>query len=268
MANGAPGGALREFQKWAAEWSLWSRVRVQHALESRGGVRKPAPGPQAPTAVLQDPAEWQRACVEARRVRLPLHYDRPKNWDALGALSTILDRLPASGGSVLDAGCARYSTFLMWLRLYGLTDLWGNNLEWGREFRHGPVRFLPGDMTKTDFPNERFDAITCLSVLEHGVPIKPFLVEAARLLKPGGVLVISTDYDEHPPDTTGKVAYNQPVHIFSPDEVRALVADAADVGLELVGELDTHHPGHVVRWERMGLDFTYIRLAFAKSACG
>ena len=37
---------------------------------------------------------WETAVAEARHLRLPLHRDMPKNWDALGAVGAVLtDRL-------------------------------------------------------------------------------------------------------------------------------------------------------------------------------
>ncbi len=264
MSNGAPGGIAREAAKWAAEHILWNRVAAQRALDVRADRVRPKPAAAIPTDVLSTGADWERACAQLRELKLPLHRDKPKNWDALAAVSFVLENV-APSGAVLDAGCARYSTLLPSLRLYGFTDLFGNNLEWSRTTHHGPVRLLPGDMTATSFPDGRFDAITCLSVIEHGVPINGFLLEAARLLKPGGVLFISTDYDQNPPDTTGKAAYGQPVHIFSPDEIRDIVKQADDVGLRLVGELNLAHHERPVHWARVGVDYTFISLGFRKA---
>lgn len=223
--------------------------------------------------MLGNTAEWRRAVAEARALRLPLHPDRPKNWDALGALAAVL----SSGGTcdhqlrVLDAGSARYSTLLAWLRLYGFGaaagDLVGINLEFDEATQYDGVEFRHGDVTNTDFPDRWFDAVACLSVIEHGVPIEAFLSEAARILRPGGVLTISTDYDCDPPDTAGLEAYGAPVHIFSADELRSLVATARDRSLELVGSPDTvawSNPERPVRWKRMGLEFTFALLTFRK----
>jgi SAM-dependent methyltransferase len=265
MANGAPGGIAREAAKWAAEQILWKRAALQHALDARAHRTRRKPASVVPTDVLSTRADWQRAVAQLRALRLPLHRDKPKNWDALAALSFVLDNV-APSGAVLDAGCARYSTLLPSLRLYGCTDLFGNHLERSRPSHHGPVRLLPGDMTATSFPDARFDAITCLSVIEHGVPIKGFLIEAARLLRPNGVLFISTDYDQDPPDTTGKTAYGQPVHIFSPDEIHDIVKQADDVGLTLVGDLKLAHAERPVHWERVGVDYTFISLGFRRKA--
>jgi len=259
-----PGGPVLAGLRRAAETVLWTRVATQRALERRrypDGRPKPTPVP--PTDVLRTVADWQAAVAECRRLRLPLHRDRQKNWDALGAVSTVVNHLGA-GAAVLDADAARYSPVLPWLRLYGLTDLVGNNLEFGADVRRDGVLFRYGDITATDFADGRFDAVTCMSVIEHGVPPGPFLAESARILKPGGLLVVSTDYDQDPPDTGNHLAYGQPVHIFSPGEIKDLVSLAGEKGLHLEGGLALDHPERPVFWKRTGLRYTFIRLTFRK----
>lgn len=262
-AAAPPGGLPLAVAKRAAEYALWARVAVQRRWRVNHGPR-PRPGVVPPTDVLDSRADWRAAVAECRRLRLPLHHDRPKNWDALGAVATVLAEC-GDGARVLDAGSARYSSVLPWLRLYGLGDLVGNNLEFGADVHRDGVLFRYGDITATDFPDARFDAITCMSVIEHGVPQEPFLAESARLLRPGGVLVISTDYDSDPPDTTGISMYGQGVHIFSPDEIRRFVDIAARHGLELLGELTLEHAERPVHWKRTGLDYTFIRLSFRRA---
>ena len=83
------------------------------------------------------------------------------------------------------------------------------------------IHYEPGDATDTRFDTESFDAITCLSVVEHGVDLDGYFREAARILKPGGALVTSTDYFPDPVDTAGKHAYGVPVKIFDRDEIVA-----------------------------------------------
>jgi SAM-dependent methyltransferase len=263
-----PGGLPRAAAKRAYEQLLWGRVRVQGALAGRRAGqhldRRSRPAPRPATDVLSTQAEWQAAAAECRRLRLPRHPGRPKNWDALGALSVVLAAVPASG-AVLDAGAARYSPLLPWLRLYGYRRLTGNNLEFTRTTRHGPVTFEYGDITATGYPDASFDAVTCLSVLEHGVPVEAFLKESARLLRGGGVLVLSTDYDRHPQDTAGAYAYGAPVHIFGPDEIEELVELAAGVGLRLRGPLRLDNAERPVHWRRVDLHFTFLRLTFDRS---
>jgi SAM-dependent methyltransferase len=267
-ASSAP---LRSGAKLGLEQVLWTRAALTVRRNSR--VLSTPAGPSAlpkvaPTAVMQDDADWRDAVDEARKRGLPLHRDLPKNWDTVGAASTVLSRVGPKG-RVLDAGAARYSTLLIWLYLYGLRDLVGINLEFRRPVHHGDggcVAFEPGDATATRFEAGTFDAVTCLSVIEHGVPIPEFLAEAARLLRPGGVLVISTDYDADPPDTTGHTAYGAPVHIFSPAEIEELIQHADKAGFDLDGSFSPEHPERPVHWKRIGLQFTFVRITFTRRA--
>src|SRR5450432_1520312 len=244
---------LRTVAKLGVEEVLWTRARLAVRRNARAfsSPAYPAPLPDVePTAVLQDDDQWRDAVEQARRRNLPLHRDLPKNWDTLGAASTVLSRVGTSG-RVLDAGAARYSTLLIWLYLYGLRELVGINLEFRRPVRHGrdgTVRFEPGDATATRFDAASFDAVTCLSVIEHGVPMPEFFAESARLLRPGGVLVISTDYAAEPPDTTGQLAYGAPVHVFAPAEIEALIKQALDAGFDLDGSFVPDHRQRPVHW--------------------
>jgi SAM-dependent methyltransferase len=259
-----PGGTAMAVAKRAAERVLWARIAMRRKLEARAGLIRPLPAVMPDTDVLRNADEWRAAVEECKRLRLPLHRDVPKNWDALGAVGTVL-RTVGREAAVLDAGSARYSAILPWLRLYGLCDLVGNNLEFGADVRRDGVLFRYGDITATDFPDGRFDAVTCMSVIEHGVPIEPFLAESARIIRPGGVLVIATDYDQDPPDTSGLTAYGKPVRIFSPEEIRDLVATAGRHGLRLRGELALEHSERPVHWNRTRLSYTFIRLAFDRT---
>ena len=258
-----PGGKLLHAAKLGWEQALWARVRVQREWGKRRGKSRPIPAAVPPTDVLRTVAASDRAVAECRRLGLPLHHDRPKNWDALGAVSTVLNEL-GTDVRVIDAGAARYSPVLPWLRLYGVRELIGNNLEFTRVTHHGPVTFEPGDITATHYDTGSFDAVTCMSVIEHGVPLEAFAAESARILRPGGLLIVSTDYDQDPPDTTGKSAYGGPVRIFGPDDIRGFVKTAQANGLSLIGELQLEHPERPVHWKRTGLDYTFIRLAFRR----
>ena len=271
-----PGGRLLAVAKRGAEHVLWGRVAVQRRVEARRGSAgtRQVPTVVPPTGVLQSRAMADSAVAEATRLRLPLHRDQPKNWDALGAVGAVLSLADDGSRSarVMDAGSARYSPVLPWLRLYGLGDapesLLGINLEFGSPVTRDGVVFRHGDVTATGLPDGSLDAITCMSVIEHGVPVEAFLRESARVLRPGGVLCVSTDYDQEPPDTEGRTAYGSEVHIFGPEDIRGLVASAEAAGLELVGDLSTSdalaHPERPVHWDRVGLDYTFILLTFRR----
>ncbi len=78
--------------------------------------------------------------------------------------------------------------------MYGYRKLYGINLVFDRTFRRGPITYEYGDITQTDYAAESFDAITSLSVVEHGVNLEAYFREMWRILKPGGMLITSTDY--------------------------------------------------------------------------
>jgi SAM-dependent methyltransferase len=122
---------------------------------------------------------------------------------------------------VLDAGAAYYSTLLPILARYRHKHLDACNLEFRQPKTRGPIEFRFGDLTATDYPSGAFGSIACLSVIEHGVDLTAYFKEMARLLRPDGTLVTSTDYWSEPIDTTGLVAYDTPVRVFTPADIVA-----------------------------------------------
>jgi hypothetical protein len=61
------------------------------------------------------------------------------------------------------------------------------------------------------------------------------------------------------------MAYGQPVHIFSPDEIGTIVKQADDAGLRLIGDLRLTHDERPVSWPRVGIDYTFLSLGFRKA---
>ena len=74
------------------------------------------------------------------------------------------------------------------------------------KFKNKEIKFKKGDIRKTDFPDNYFDCITCISTLEHiGVSgrynsdedpegDKKAITEIKRILKPGGTLLLTVPY--------------------------------------------------------------------------
>ncbi len=242
--------------------ALWARVGLQVRFGEPPAARSEYDPPENGT--LKTRAEWEAAVRELRRLGLPVHYDAPKNWDTLAALRAVL-RYTEPTDPVLDAGAALYSTILPSLWRYGYQRLVGCNLEFGRRVRRGPAEFRYADLTATDFADASFGAITCLSVIEHGVDLTAYFKEAARLLRPGGVLVTSTDYFSEPIDTTGLTAYGQPVRIFTPEEITEAVEIARGFGLEPTGELDLSCVERTVTWKWYGLEYTFLVFTLRKN---
>ncbi len=57
------------------------------------------------------------------------------------------------------------------------------------------VRFIKGEIDKLSLPAASFDRIVCSEVLEHTVDPEAILAAMARLLRPGGVAVITVPND-------------------------------------------------------------------------
>lgn len=237
-------------------------VRARQAT-TRPEPRQPRPqrpDPQVvppPNAVLRTEAETKAATAEIARLALPSHPDQVKNWDTLAALSAVLGNTRPSD-RILDAGAAKYSTLLPILARYRYKHLDGCNLEFHEPVWRGPVELRYGDLTATDYPSGAFGAITCLSVIEHGVDLTAYFKEMARLLRPGGILVTSTDYWSEPIDTTGLVAYGTQIRVFTPADITAGLEIAKSYGLEPTGPLDLTCRDRVVTWQRFGLRYTFV----------
>lgn len=212
---------------------------------------------------MKSKAEWQAATERGQRLHLPLHRGDEKNWDHLAAVSIILANTPPSA-RILDAGAEIYSNVLPALFLYGYRDLHGINLSFTGPTRRGPIRYIPGDLTHTPYVDSSFDAITCMSVIEHGIPLGDYFREMYRLLKPNGLLITSTDYYPTAIDTRGQWEHGAPIRIFSKPEIESALELAKSVGFVLTGEIDLACQEKPIRWEKFGLEYTFLLFTLRK----
>ena len=246
---------------------LRSPAMYQRWLEHR--FPSSAAHPTLPTAfpeengVLLGESEVDHWVEVVRRCGLPEYIVPAKNWDSLAALGAVLARTDTTG-RVLDAGGIMESVISSWLWLYGFRDLWCINPVFAAPFRHGGIHYEPGDATDTRFDAGSFDVVTCLSVVEHGVDLDGYFREAARILKPGGALVTSTDYFPDPIDTQGKQAYGVPVKIFDRDDIEHALDLAASHGLHPSAPVPLDAVDKPVHWELTDLDYTFIVFTLVK----
>jgi SAM-dependent methyltransferase len=236
-------------------------------LKLKFGTGQPTARPKLPlpNGTLKTRAEWERALEKAKAARLPLHRGDEKNWDHLAAVFAILGSTTTSA-RVLDAGAEFYSNVLPTLFTYGYRNLYGINLSFTGAARRGPIRYLHGDITRTTFSDGYFDAVTCMSVIEHGVPLEGYLREMHRVLKPGGLLITSTDYYPTAIDTKGKMAHGAPIKIFTKPEIQGILRLAEEIGFESTGEVDLECSERPVRWEQFGLEYSFVIFTLRKMA--
>lgn len=101
-----------------------------------------------------------------------------------------LDFLPR--GKLLDVGCGN-GRFLRSMRTLGWqvqgVEFNGKSVEF---CRYTGLDVHAGDLVSARFPADSFDVITVRHVIEHIPTPQEFMAELARILKPGGRLVIET----------------------------------------------------------------------------
>jgi ubiquinone/menaquinone biosynthesis C-methylase UbiE len=131
------------------------------------------------------------------------HYDGAALgfWDRFGAATVA--RLPlAEGGVVLDLCCGAGASAIPSARAVGPAgrvigvDLAEPMLELAQD-RAGRaglanVEFRRGDATRTGLPDGSFDAVVCVFGVFFGPDMSAFTAEMWRLVRPGGVLAITT----------------------------------------------------------------------------
>lgn len=238
-------------------------------LKRTHGVDNPKGDPEVSweNGVLRSRQQWEHAVGQVKKLGLYPHPDPPKNWDNLAALSAVLKRT-SKKAYILDAGAELYSTILPWLFLYGYKNLRGINIAFDSPVKHGAIHYEYGDITHTKFKEGIFDAITCLSVIEHGVDVHAYFKEMSRILRPGGILITSTDYYEIPTNTKSQYAYGVPIHIFSKTEIIAALEVAKEFDLILTGPLDLSCEEKAVRWEPYNLEYTFVVFTLQKKHNG
>jgi ubiquinone/menaquinone biosynthesis C-methylase UbiE len=116
-------------------------------------------------------------------------------------LLSVADR-PLEGQRVLDAGCG-YGLLLVVCGFEGAGEMQGIDIDSRAiAFANEYKRLLPsniaerlvirsGDVTRLPFPDASFDIVTAVEAISHYLDVSQGLTEIARVLRPGGALVVS-----------------------------------------------------------------------------
>ena len=115
-------------------------------------------------------------------------------WHGARAVETAYAFLNVEGPKVLDVGCGKsqlaYCLYKLGYDAYGI-----DNDQDMYDFHDFP-NFWQMDATKTKFKDETFDTVVSISVIEHIPEDKKVIKEMTRILKSGGVLILTTAYGE------------------------------------------------------------------------
>lgn len=189
--------------------------------------------------------------------------DFVKSWDVLRTLEFIESHVGKTA-PIADIGCYA-SEVLVALHKLGYSDVTGIDLN--PKLSEMPfqdqIRYEISDFKHTRFKAASFQAITSISVIEHGFEAEPLLKEMSRLLRPGGYFLASFDYWPQKIDTASTQFFGMDWLIFSKDDVDALLTTAAAHGLHPVGALS--YAGKDKPIHCAGKDYTFGLLALQKS---
>jgi SAM-dependent methyltransferase len=194
-------------------------------------------------------------------------YDRPpaKSWDALRACEFLRDNVDPPGPILDVGGVPDYSHVSTWLAHWGFeVDVINPALQADFMTHDGRVRYTKGDGLHSEYPDSRFPAAICLSVIEHGVDADAFFREMHRVIAPGGYVVVSTDYWCEPIDTGDRTKFGAPVRIFTRNGIETLLMQARASGFHPTGSIDYDCEETTVEW--LGLQYTFLDFALRRTA--
>lgn len=227
-------------------------------------------------SVLQNWQEIGEAILELQRQGLPTHNTAQKNWDHL-----LLHRVLASFDKqsvIVDMGCGDGHT-LAFLDVLGFKNIHGVDLRlswqvrarqllrmWRRKTLVPPFHLRKGDITRTLLPPHSSDLAISISTIEHGVDVAGFFAEARRILKPGGLLFVTTDYWEDKIRTDNSaLVYGLSWEVFCRDEIQKVVRVADSIGLRLCESSGIPQcSGRPVFWQNTS--YTFLSMLFQKTA--
>jgi 2-polyprenyl-3-methyl-5-hydroxy-6-metoxy-1,4-benzoquinol methylase len=72
---------------------------------------------------------------------------------------------------------------------------------------HPNIRTLVDDVSRSRLPSGHFDVVLCSEVIEHIPDSRPALETFRRILKPDGILVLSTPLRRSPLEQTARIAF-------------------------------------------------------------
>lgn len=190
--------------------------------------------------------------------------DIVKSWDVLLTLK-FLEKHVEKNMPIMDIGCYA-SEVIAALHKVGFTNLTGadlnpnlNEMPYQDSIRYEVTNFM-----HTKFSDASFNAITSISVIEHGFDAQSLLKESSRLLRPGGYFIASFDYWPDKIDTTGIRLFGLDWIIFSKDEIRDFILLAKDYGLTPEGEMSFNGSEKLVDYS--GKQYTFGWLVLKKTA--
>jgi SAM-dependent methyltransferase len=225
-----------------------------------------------PIRVLQSATEVQNITSSLRNANCGIHKNQNKNWDLFQVKNCLKD-LPFEA-KILEVGCGNsWLSTLRFIRKQGYKNLTGIdltislrdklfNIYYAVKETHKPFDIRQANAINLDFVNKTFDLIICLSVIEHGVPLRDFIIEMHRILKKKWKLLISTDYWETK-EQKHKTTIGLPWTIFDKQEICNFLRLATKTGFKPIATEIPECKEKVIHWDNE--DFTFLSIVLTKN---
>jgi len=206
---------------------------------------------------------WRRVACNAGFSKMIEVGDELKSWDVLKTVDFIENSISRNSG-VLDIGAfaSELPCILHSLRYSNLAGI-DLNPDIKKMPHSNVIRYEVADFLHTPFESGSFDAITAISVIEHGFNSRLLLQELSRLLRPRGYFVASFDYWPDKLDTSGVSIFGMDWNIFSEQDVRRFLDEATEYNLAPLGEINLAGWDRPIKSARK--EYTFAWLALQKS---
>jgi ubiquinone/menaquinone biosynthesis C-methylase UbiE len=186
--------------------------------------------------------QQERISLAIRNDAVGFNYQAKRSW--------FINYLRTINGTMLDIGCNNGNLAFL-LRKQGVSpeqlnyigiDIADESIECAKSRNIPGAVFQVGNALELDFPDESFDAVTLVEVIEH-MPNQPHAIhEATRVLKPGGLFLLSTPnaecvpwlFDERLRFFARRLFGTKNVDKDSPLTLSALERILTEAGLEMI----------------------------------
>ena len=131
-------------------------------------------------------------------------------------ISNHLDKINVKNYTILDAGCGKGENCDSLTiqhpnaKIIGM-DIHLPDLNIAKEKFGNRVEFIHSDCLKMKLPNECVDIVISNQVIEHITDYNQYIYEIFRVLKPGGLLIISTPNFHNPRNVFFKLFFQKPI---------------------------------------------------------
>lgn len=193
--------------------------------------------------------------------------DQAKRWDEANVVELLSYAGPQPRGlSVLD--CGAYNSPAPWaaaelgIETVAAIDL---NPRLPMSPKASKISYSCQNMMATAFHAATFDVIVAGSVVEHGVDWDVWLSECRRIIRPGGLLYVSTDVVHESVELDGLTAFGLPWTPLNPCDINEMPDRFAAAGFDLEPVTAPPLPAHLP-FEFLGVEIGFV--AFAATASG